>query len=309
MMSIFFKTLILFFLKFKIRTANHLKILLGSILISKSKNFYERYTLLEDAEIKIFSQNGEDGILNYLITKLEIKKPNFIEIGVGDYSECNTRFLYESYYSSGLIIDCIDDFSQKVRNNVNLWKGDLRVIKKFVNSKNIREVILANCDFTVDLISIDIDGIDYWVLKNFPPINSKIFVIEYNALFGSNLEITVPNIDNFSRERYHNSFLCYGASLNAYINLMNEKGYYFLGVNRLRNNAFFISKIYSKQIYFPKIDNSINPELTNALFRESRSKNGLLNYFSPSKRLNEILDCEVIDISKGYSVKKIKEII
>ena len=121
MMNIFFKTLIFFFLKFKIRTANHLKILLGSILISKSKNFYEKYTLLEDAEIKIFSQNGEDGILDYLITKLEIRKPNFIEIGVGDYSECNTRFLYETYYSSGLIIDCIDEFSEKVRNNVNLW--------------------------------------------------------------------------------------------------------------------------------------------------------------------------------------------
>lgn len=308
-MNFFSKIFILFFIKLKKKIATKLLLLVGMNLIYKSRIFYKEYSILEDSEIKIFSQNGEDGILDYLITKLEIRKPNFIEIGVGDYSECNTRFLYETYYSSGLIIDCIDDFPEKVRNNVNLWKGDLRVVKKFVNSKNIKEVILANCDFTVDLISIDIDGIDYWVLKNFPPINSKIFVIEYNALFGSNLEITVPNIDNFSREKYHNSFLCYGASLKAYINLMNEKGYYFLGVNRLRNNAFFISKIYSKQIYFPKIDNSINPELTNALFRESRSKNGLLNYFSSKKRVNEILDCEVIDISKGYSVKKIKEII
>ena len=308
-MNFFSKIFILFFIKLKKKIATKLLLLVGMNLIYKSRIFYKEYSILADSEIKIFSQNGEDGILDYLITKLEIRKPNFIEIGVGDYSECNTRFLYETYYSSGLIIDCIDDFPEKVRNNVNLWKGDLRVVKKFVNSKNIKEVILANCDFTVDLISIDIDGIDYWVLKNFPPINSKIFVIEYNALFGSNLEITVPNIDNFSREKYHNSFLCYGASLKAYINLMNEKGYYFLGVNRLRNNAFFISKIYSKQIYFPKIDNSINPELTNALFRESRSKNGLLNYFSSNKRVNEILDCEVIDISKGYSVKKIKEII
>ena len=90
---------------------------------------------------------------------------------------------------------------------------------------------------------------------------------------------------------------------------MNEKGYYFLGVNRLRNNAFFISKRYPKEIYFPKINNLTDFELTNGIFRESRSRNRFLNYLSEEKKIQEILDCEVIDISKNYSLKKIKEII
>ena len=278
-------------------------------LIYKSRNFYKEYSILEDSEIRIFSQNGEDGIIDYLINQLEIKKPNFIEIGSGDYSESNTRFLYEMYYSSGLIIDCLDGLYEKVRNNVNLWKGDLRVLKKSVNSENIKEIISKNCNFNVDLVSIDIDGIDYWVLKNFHFFDAKIFIVEYNAIFGSDLEVTVPNIDNFLREQYHYSFLCYGASLKAYINLMNGQGYYFLGVNRLRNNAFFISKKYPKEVYFPKIDNLINLESTNALFRESRSKEGSLNYLSPNKRIKEILDCEVIDISKNFALKKIRELI
>lgn len=308
-MIFFSKIFMYLFFKFKKKIITRLLVLIGMNLIYKSRNFYKEYSILEDSEIRIFSQNGEDGIIDYLINQLEIKKPNFIEIGSGDYSESNTRFLYEMYYSSGLIIDCLDGLYEKVRNNVNLWKGDLRVLKKSVNSENIKEIISKNCNFNVDLVSIDIDGIDYWVLKNFHFFDAKIFIVEYNAIFGSDLEVTVPNIDNFLREQYHYSFLCYGASLKAYINLMNGQGYYFLGVNRLRNNAFFISKKYPKEVYFPKIDNLINLESTNALFRESRSKEGSLNYLSPNKRIKEILDCEVIDISKNFALKKIRELI
>lgn len=308
-MIFFSKIFTYLFFKIKKKIITRLLVLIGMNLIYKSRNFYKEYSILEDSEIKIFSQNGEDGIIDYLINQLEIKKPNFIEIGSGDYSESNTRFLYEIYYSSGLIIDCLDGLYEKVRNNVNLWKGDLRVLKKSVNSENIKEIISKNCNFNVDLVSIDIDGIDYWVLKNLHFVDAKIFIVEYNAIFGSDLEVTVPNIDNFLREQYHYSFLCYGASLKAYINLMNGQGYYFLGVNRLRNNAFFISKKYPKEVYFPKIDNLINLESTNALFRESRSKEGSLNYLSPNKRIKEIFDCEVIDISKNFALKKIRELI
>ena len=68
---------------------------------------------------------------------------------------------------------------------------------------------------------------------------SKVFILEYNSTFGSSLEVSIPDIENFSREQYHYSNLCYGASLRAYIKLMDQKGYYLLGVNRFRNNAFF----------------------------------------------------------------------
>ena len=73
-----------------------LYLLLGDILISNSRKQYDSYKTLEEAEIKIFSQNGEDGIIDYLIKKIEINKPNFVEIGVGDYTEANTRYLYEN---------------------------------------------------------------------------------------------------------------------------------------------------------------------------------------------------------------------
>ena len=92
--------------------------LIGKNLIYKSKLVRKNFNTLEDAEFKIYSQNGEDGIINFIVESLNIKKPNFVELGVGDYSECNTRFLYEIYYSSGLVIDCIQDLHTKIRKNV-----------------------------------------------------------------------------------------------------------------------------------------------------------------------------------------------
>ena len=59
--------------------------ILANILILYSRKFYNQYTFLEDAEIKIFSQNGEEGIIDFVLQKINLKKPSFVEIGVGDY--------------------------------------------------------------------------------------------------------------------------------------------------------------------------------------------------------------------------------
>ena len=74
--------------------------------------------------------------------KLNILKPNFVEIGVGEYIECNTRMLYDRFYQKGLIIDCISDLEFKVSSNVNTWKGDLNILEKNVTSENIKEFIM-----------------------------------------------------------------------------------------------------------------------------------------------------------------------
>ena len=77
-------------------------------------------------------------------------------------------------------------------------------------------------------------------------IFQKIAVLEYNPLFGAELEITVPNIDNFSRTQYHYSNLCFGMSLKAAINLMDKK-FLFYWNKSFRNNAFFVSKDFIKE--------------------------------------------------------------
>tara|TARA_B110000914_G_C15444956_1_gene437975 strand:- start:94 stop:1023 length:930 start_codon:yes stop_codon:yes gene_type:complete len=269
---------------------------IGKVQISLNRNRYDEVADLTETEVKIFSQNGEDGIIDYLTHKLKVDKKNFVEIGVGDYRESNTRFLYNRYHPKGLIIDCIEDMKRKVKRHVNFWKGDLRVCNQKIDSENILDLLNNSCNYEIDLFSIDIDSIDYWIIKKLKNNISKIFVAEYNPVFGAELEITVPNISGFERSKYHYSYLCYGMSLKALINLMDQKGYYFIGCNLQKINAFFISKEFKKEDFFKNIKIKSLGNYTNSNIRDSRDMNNDLNYLSGHKKFKEIEDCEVINL-------------
>ena len=268
----------------------------GQVQISQNKNKYEEITDLTETEVKIFSQNGEDGIINYLVDKLKLNNKNFVEIGVGNYRESNTRFLYNTYHPKGLIIDCIDDMEKKVKPFVNLWKGDLRICNKQINSDNIMDTLNQECDYEIDIFSIDIDSVDYWIIEKLKKNISKIFVAEYNPVFGSEFEVTVPNISGFERSKYHYSNLCYGMSLRALINLMDKKNYYFIGTNLQKINAFFISKDFSKEEFFKNIKIKNLDNYTNSNIRDSRDKNNNLSYLSGDNKFKEIEECRVINL-------------
>jgi len=269
---------------------------IGKVQISLNRNKYDEVEDLIETEVKIFSQNGEDGIIDYLVHKLKVDKKNFVEIGVGNYRESNTRFLYNRYHPKGLIIDYIDDMKKKVTKHVNFWKGDLRICNQKIDADNILDILNKNCDYEIDFFSIDIDSIDYWIIKKLKNNISKIFVAEYNPVFGAELEVTVPNISGFERSKYHYSYLCYGMSLKALINLMDQKGYYFIGTNLQKINAFFISKEFKKEEFFKNIKIKSLDNYTNSNIRDSRDVNNKLNYLSGHKKLKEIEDCEVINL-------------
>lgn len=275
------------------------------------RNFYKDIRRLHEVELKIFSQNGEDGILDYLLYCLKIVKPKFIEIGIGDYSESNTRFIFERTSAKGMVIDCINDLEKKIKKRVKVWKGDLKIINKEINSRNTLQLLNKhNMMDNLDLFSLDIDGVDYWILDKLPKFFSKIVVLEYNPTFGFDLEITVPNISNFNRTKYHYSNLCFGMSFRAAVNLMDKKGFYFVGSNFLNNNAFFVSKKYKKKIYFKNltIDNTTSNIESN--LRESRDKEYKLNYLSGKNKLKEILDCKIVNLrNKKKDIIKIKNLI
>lgn len=295
---------------FKNSLTDYVKIQNGIKTMSSQELNYKKFKSIEEFECKVFSQNGEDGIINFIINRLRIDNPTFIEIGVGDYSEANTRLIYERFHSKGRIFDIIDNFEEKVKKNINYWKGDIKAIQKNINTDNINNLLFDNCKFSIDIFSVDIDGIDYWIIKQLNRKISKIFIAEYNANFGSELEVTVPNIKNFNRSNYHYSNLCYGISLRSLIKLMKEKGYYFIGANRLKNNAFFINDDYKKEDYFPNILIKDLNYYVKSNMRESRDKNGNLNYLSDEAKLDKIKDCLVVDLSKneGQSLKKISDL-
>ncbi len=272
------------------------------------RNNYKNIKNINDLDYKIYSQFGEDGIIDYLVKSLEITSLKFVEIGVGDYSECNTRFLYETVQPKGLIVDCIDDFKKKVSKNISLWKGDLKILKKKINSENINQILnKEGFSSEVDIFSLDIDGVDYWILEKLPQNFSKIVIVEYNSVFGPDLEVTVPNINDFDRSSYHHSNLCFGASLKAMISLLEKKGFIFLGSTRSKVNAFFIlkSEINKINLDIPKTNDLTF--FTNSNIKESRNIDGQLSYLSGKNKLNEISECELVNLNDN-KLKKIKKI-
>ena len=283
---------------------------IGINQLTSSRQNYNNFKGLHDAELKVFSQNGEDGIIDYLVHQLDIPSPNFVEIGIGNYRESNTRFLYNRVHSKGLIIDRLDQLHMKVKPYVNLWKGDLRIHQKMITAENINEILSKYCDYDIDIFSIDIDGIDYWVISKLRPNISKIFIAEYNPIFGPDLEVTVPNLEAFDRINYHHSGLCYGLSLKALIKLMEKKNYYFLGTNLQKMNAFFISNNLKKESFFPNINLRKLFYYSDSNVRDSRDQNYNLTYLSGSNKIKEIENCEVIDLSDGKNQKsKIKNLL
>ena len=292
--------------------SNKLNFNIGLNSLIHNKKFYETAKNINEVELKINSQNGEDGIIDFLTYKLNISKTNFVEIGVGEYIEANTRFLYDRYHPRGLIIDCIKDLKNKVSSNVNLWKGELNIVEHSVNADNINQILKDNCNFEIDLFSLDIDSTDYWIIERLKSKVSKIFIAEYNSVFGDKYDVSVPNLEKFDRASYHHSGLCYGMSLRALVRLMKIKGFYFIGTNTLKNNAFFINEDYPFKDYFTnfnEIDYLDLETYTDSVFSESRDRSGKLNYLRGKSRLEEIKECEIIDFSDNNgTLKKIENI-
>ena len=283
---------------------------IGSAHFSEMRQHYSKIKYLVDADYKVFSQTGEDGIIDYLLYSLDIKVPQFVEIGVGDYRESNTRYIFEKNCCRGMIIDKNPNLKNKVSKIVKLWKGDLTIIETTVKSNDIANILTSNnFDNNLDILVLDVDGIDYWILQALPEKFSKIAVVEYNSIFGANLEVTIPNLTNFDRKKYHYSYLCYGVSLKALIKLMDKKKYVFAGTNIACNNAFFILESEVKKLSLTLPDTNDLTKYTTSYISESRSIDGNLNYLSGKQKLEEIENCEVIDLSNPEKkLVKIKDI-
>ena len=209
-----------------------------------------------------------------------------------------------------MVVDKNKNLEKKVSKIVKLWKGDLIIAETAVTSENILYILNSNeFDNNLDVFSLDVDGIDYWIIESLPEKLSKIFILEYNPTFGPNLEITIPNLNDFDRRKYHYSHLCFGVSLRALVTLMNKKKYVFVGTNIACFNAFFVLESEVKKLNLNLPDINDLTKYTTSFIRESRSIENKLNYLSGKQKLKEIENCEVIDLSNPKEkLVKIKDI-
>ncbi len=196
---------------------------------------------LQDAEFKVFSQWGDDGIIQYLLSMLDIQHQTFIEFGVENYDEANTRFLLINNNWRGLIIDSDQQNIEDLKNGEYYWRYDLTAVASFVDRDTINALFDAHgFRGPIGLLSIDIDGTDYWVWEAITVVEPTIVIVEYNSVFGDRHAITIPYDPAFDRTRAHYSNLFFGASLPALCLLASRKGYSFVGSNSAGNNAYFV---------------------------------------------------------------------
>ena len=202
-------------------------------------------TTLRRSEFKVFSQNGEDGILLYIFSAIGTFNRSFVEFGFGDGKECNTANLSINYGWKGLLMDCGEENVAGARRYYDACvqpdPAKVRIVQCFISAENIEQVLSENgVEGEIDLLSIDIDGNDFWVWKAIRNVNPRVVVVEYNASFGPERSLTVKYDPEFDRHRKHASGLYHGASLAALTKLAHDKGYRLVGCDSQGVNAFYV---------------------------------------------------------------------
>lgn len=249
---------------------------------------------LADAEFKVFSQFGEDGIIEWLVQNLPEGDERFVEFGVEDYSEANTRFLLQNRNWKGLILDGGERHLERLREEGELlWRHDLTVASAFITAENI-DALLAQHGFTgeLGLLSVDIDGNDYWVLDKIRAVSPRILVCEYNPIFGDRWPVSIPYQPDFTRFAGHHCGLYFGASLQALKHWAGRNGYGFAGTCSNGINAFFV-----RNDLFPHIQGKL-ARLRGfpSRHRDARDSQGRLVYTGGRARTELVMDLPLVRV-------------
>jgi len=261
--------------------------ILSQFNISNTANILNNIQL---AEFKVFSQWKDDGIIQFLVDYLTPDNKTFIEFGVENYTESNTRFLLMNNNWTGLILDGTEGNIKDVQQQEIYWQYNLTAATAFITAENINDLIEQHgFSGETGLLHIDIDGNDYWVWKAISVISPIIVIVEYNSVFGEKNSWTIPYKPDFNRTDAHYSNLYFGSSLLSLYDLAKEKGYTFIGSNSNGNNAYFIRNDKMQGLK----PTTVKEGYVRSQFRESRDRNGNLNYLSGEYRLKEINGMEV----------------
>jgi hypothetical protein len=275
------------------REVQDLKVLQGKTLIRLLEG--KSIENIREAEFRVFSQFGDDGIIQYLIGKLNVPESlqTFVEFGVEDYSESNTRFLLVNNNWRGLVMDGNPDHMETVRNSGYFWRHDLQAVAAFIDRDNINKLLTdGGMTGEIGLLSVDIDGNDYWVWDNLSVAKPWIVVSEYNSVFGKDHAITVPYDPMFYRAKAHYSNLFWGCSLKGLTVLANRKGYALVGGNSAGNNVYFVRRDKLGSLR----EVSVETAFVSSRFRESRDASGNLTFLTGEDRIRVIGNMKVHNI-------------
>ena len=273
-----------------------------TVLLNQGKILEELYSKkeaekLSEYEWSVFSQWGEDGIIQFLVREVEIQNKTFIEFGVEDFFESNCRYLLMASDWQGFVIDGSHENIFRLQQSYFYWRHDLQSVVAFVDKENINELLnKSGFDRDLGILSVDIDGNDYHILEAINAYEPRIIISEFNPYFGTERAISVPYDPKFYRTEKHYSNLYFGASIKAIEYVLNGKGYTLVGTGMTGGNAYFVRNDLMTEKLALFSSNAVN---FNGLCRESRDREGNLSFLRGEDRINEIKGLQVLNIFTG----------
>lgn len=191
---------------------------------------------LTTSELKMFSQNGEDGVIAEIMGRIGAGRRYFVEFGIGEGVEGNCVFLADVLGWSGLFIESAeDDYPALARRYAST--PAVSTVHALVTAENIESVLeRANVPTDLDILSIDIDGNDYWVWKAIERFSPRMAIVEYNGSLPLDAALVQPYVAETSWQATD----YFGASLGALERLGEQKGYFLAHTELSGSNAFFV---------------------------------------------------------------------
>lgn len=209
-----------------------------------------------DTGFRVFSQNDEDGILLYIFSLIGFTNKILLDIAFANPIGSNSTNLLCNWGFYGLLIEGNPQDISESRNFFSTHPDTSvyppKIEHAWVTAENINPIVWnSNIPEEIDLFSLDVDGIDYWLWKSLTVVQPRVVLVETAAFLGRENSITVPYQPDFDRHNIHEDF--YGASIPAFIKLGKEKGYRLVACNKYGFNLFFVRN---------DIGNTILPEIT-----------------------------------------------
>ena len=201
--------------------------------LRETPRFQEPLRLLSSA-YKVYSQNHEDGMIAEVFRRIGTSSRKFIEFGVENGLECNSTFLVLQGWSGAWIEGSGGNASAAAGHFAGY---PVKIVNSYITAQNADAMIadLAG-EGELDMLSIDIDTIDYWIWDAIRTVKPRLVVIEYNAAFPPHIRKTVAHDPGMVWDGSNFS----GASLGALEALGRAKGYALVGCSLAGVNAFFV---------------------------------------------------------------------
>ena len=188
-------------------------------------------------EWRVSSQNGEDGIIAEIFRRIGPGKRTLVEIGVEDGRQCNTALLVQRAKWGGWMIEADAARAAALARNYHRYRKRLRTVERAVDAENVVPLFEElGVPHEFDLLSIDVDGNDYWIWKALGEYRPRVVTIEFNIAYPPPARWVIA----YNPRHRFNDTSYYGASLTSMVELGKDLGYTFIGINCNVVNAFFI---------------------------------------------------------------------